>query len=453
MNSDFLLDTEEAKYLFKNFAEQLPIIDYHNHLSAKEILQDYRYENITELWLKSDPYKHRAMRMCGVEEHYITGDASDFEKFKKWCSVFPKLIGNPLYHWSKMELTRVFNLDIPINSENADILWKDLNEKLKTPEYTSKSILSRFNIEYCAPCMTINSDISQFEKNKIHSPSLRGDDMNNITAEFIRELEDNTGVQISSLDSLKKAIHKRCEVFHLAGCRFADHALDDNFYYKCDDGNNNKRLQKIIQGEELNVEDMAYLNSELLRIAGNEYALQGWVMQLHIGAMRYTSTRLRNAVGAAGGFAGIGRVDTRHIARLLDDIEHGENGIPRTILFTLNPAGNAEMAILEGSYSRDGVSALIQQGPAWWWCDHYQGIYGMLDSISSFGLLYEFIGMTTDSRSILSFVRHEYFRRVLCVWIGRKVKSGEFDADLNFLGTMIERICYLNAASAAGMEA
>lgn len=450
MNENFLLDTDAAVRLYNEYARDLPVIDYHNHLSPDEVLGDYRYENIAELWIKGDPYKHRAMRMCGMEEKYITGRASDFEKFQAWCAVFPKLIGNPLQHWSKMELLRVFDIDIPICRENAELLWTTLNKKLEQPEYSSKKILSKFNIEYSAPCMTFNSDISGFERDSITAPSLRGDDMRDITGEFIWMLGKNADIQINSPETLKVAISKRYDAFHKAGCRFFDYAVDDGFTYISDDGKNEERLKKLINGEKLLNEDALHINSELLRIGAQECAARGWVMQLHIGAMRYTSSRLRKEVGPAGGFAGIGTADVRSIARMLDDLESMDNGIPKTVLFTLNPAYNEALAVLCGSYSKDGAPALVQQGPAWWWCDHYSGICGVLESVSSFGILYEFIGMTTDSRSVLSFVRHEYFRRVLCAWLGRKIEEGVFEYDIASLGRLVERICYENAAKAAG---
>ncbi len=448
MSNDFLLNTETARRLYHDYAEGLPIIDYHNHLSVKEVLSSYTYKNIAELWLLGDPYKHRAMRMCGVEEKYITGGASDYEKFAKWCEIFPRLIGNPLKHWSQMELKTVFNCDIPICGQNAETLWNTLNEMLKEKEYTSRGILSRFNIEYCSPCMLVNDDISEFDGVANTAPSMRGDDMKNITVDFIDKLGENTGVNITSLDTLKTALSKRFDAFHQAGGKFFDYAADDGFRYKSDDGNNGDRLKRVILGDKLSEYDTVYLNSELLRIAYGECAKRGWTVQLHIGALRYTSSRLRKIAGAAGGFAGIGNFDARHIANLLDDVESGEHGLARTILFTLNPAYNEALAVLCGSYSRDNVPALVQQGPAWWWCDHYSGITGVLDSISSFGLLYEFIGMTTDSRSVLSFVRHDYFRRALCAWLGNQAESGIFNEDIETLGNLAQRMCYKNAANA-----
>lgn len=448
MNNEFLLNTPEARCLYHEYAEQLPIIDYHNHLSKKEVLSDYRYENITELWISGDPYKHRAMRMCGAEERYITGSTSDYEKFIEWCRVFPRLIGNPLKAWSQMELKIVFDLDIPICAENAQILWDKLNQTLKEKEFTSQGILSRFNIEYCSPCMLLNEDISGFDGIPYAAPSMRSDDMKNITADFIGRLGKNTGIHINSINSLRRALSERFDAFDRAGGRFFDYAADDGFQYKSDDGNNGDRLKRLILGGQLSEYDMIHLNSELLRIAYDECAGRSWTVQLHIGALRYTSSRLRKIAGMAGGFAGIGNFDVRHITNLLDDAERGEHGIARTILFTLNPAYNEEIAVLCGSYSRDGEAGLVQQGPAWWWCDHYSGIEKVLESIGSFGLLYEFTGMTTDSRSVLSFVRHDYFRRVLCAWLGNKIGAGVLTEDIETLGELVQRICYKNAANA-----
>ena len=443
MNENFLLTTPLAQRLYHECAEELPVIDYHNHLSVEDVIANRQFGDIAELWLLSDPYKHRAMRICGVEERLITGGASNFEKFEAWCRIFSGLVGNPLQHWSQMELARVFDIDLFLNAENARRIWDAANEKLKDQSLFARGILERFRVEYAAPCQMITDSPDKFMQLSRLAPSLRGDGILPLTKEFVERLGKSAGVAITSLDSLKAAFSKRMDEFHRAGCRFSDHDLDSGFRYDKDDGGNEKRFEKILRGEVLSEDDSARLCSHVLRMLGGEYALRGWVMQLHIGALRSTSSRLRGIAGPAGGFAGIGRCAVAEVVSFLDDLEQGA-GLPRTILFTLNPADNAQLAILSGSFSEDGVAGKVQQGAAWWWCDHLGGIRGVLDSFSEFSVLSVFLGMTTDSRSPLSFVRHEYFRRVFCGWLGEKVQRGDFQSGFEDLRELVHRVCYQN---------
>lgn len=446
MNDNFLLQTPLAQELYHSCAKELPLIDFHNHLSVADLANDRQFENIAELWVASDPYKHRAMRMCGVPEREITGDASPYEKFAAWCRIYPRLIGTPLYHWTQMELFRVFGiLDLP-SEKNAQKLWDEINTLLKLPEYSTNSILEKFNVEYSAPCASILDDLSIFEKIEKVSPSLRGDDIIAPTKDFLGKLSELTKIQISDLSTLRTALSMRMDVFHALGTRFSDHALDNGFSYLPDDGKNDARLQAILDGQALSDVDTVALRSAILVLLGELYAAHGWTMQLHIGAQRFTSSRLRTLAGAAGGFASIGSgTDITSLTSLLDDIEKTASGLPRVILFPLNPADNAAMAVLSGSYSKDGISGLVQQGPAWWWCDHLTGMYEVFESISAYSVLSNFVGMTTDSRSILSFVRHDYFRRALCNWIGNKAEAGVFPSDVQELAPMVRAMCYGNA--------
>ena len=446
MNKEYLLSSNRAKELYE-FSKQLPIIDYHNHLSVSDIACNKRFDNIYDLWIKPDPYKHRAMRMCGVSEEYITGAASDIEKFKAWCEVFPKLVGNPLYVWSKMELESVFCItDIP-NKENAESIYEKANLYLKENEVTAKSLLERFNVEFACPCVSLADDVSFFEDEKNLAPSLRGDDVTFPDHSFIKKLLAG----IKDLLDYKKAVINKLEELKKVGCRFSDHALDNGFRFFEDDGGNEKRFEKLLCGQKLCGEDKARFCSYMLTFLCNEYSRLGFTLQLHIGAQRSTSTRLRTLAGAAGGYAAAGScVDVTALTTLLDSAEKGEYGLPRILLFTLNPADNAVMATLCGSYSKDGEEAFVSQGPAWWWCDHYQGICDMLDNFMCHSVLSSFIGMTTDSRSLLSFVRHDYFRRVLCEWISDKVSKNRLPEDFNLLADTVSRICYKNAKRLLG---
>ncbi len=446
MNNNFLLQTPLAQELYHGIAKELPLIDFHNHLSVADLKNDRQFENITELWVASDPYKHRAMRMCGVPEREITGDASPYEKFAAWCRIYPRLIGTPLYHWTQMELWRVFDIaELPCE-ESANKLWEEINALLKRPEYSTKQILKKFHVEYSAPCASILDDLSLFEGTENTAPSLRGDDLLSPTKDFFQKLSELTEVEIKDLFSLRSALSRRLDEFHAMGTCFSDHALDNGFSYLPDDGKNDARLQAILNGESASDTDAVALRSAVLVLLGDLYAARGWTMQLHIGAQRFTSTRLRTLAGAAGGFASIGSgTDIQSLTALLDDIEKTASGLPRIILFPLNPADNAAMAVLSGSYSKDGVSGLVQQGPAWWWCDHLTGMYEVFESVSAYSVLSNFVGMTTDSRSILSFVRHEYFRRALCNWIGNKAEARIFPNDVQALAPMVRAMCYGNA--------
>ena len=378
------------------------------------------------------------MRVLGVPEYYITGRATDYEKFEKWYGCLPRLVGNALYDWSCMEFETIFGITLEPFEQDSAVLYSQVNEKLKN--LSAKKILSKFHIEYSAPCATLTDDLSVFDGMEGICPSLRGDTVVAADQKFLHQLG-----QITDLADFWQVVEKRIVAFAEAGCRFSDHALDHGFAYLAEDGNNENRFRKILAGETLSGEDKLAMESHILRGLGSVYAKHGMTMQLHIGAKRATSTRLRNIAGPAGGYAGIGNtVDVSALTNLLDDIEK-LGGLPKTILFTLNPADNAVMSILSGSYSADGVESIVTQGPAWWWCDHAQGMRQMFDHMSVYSVLSTFVGMTTDSRSLLSFVRHDYFRQILCQWIAEKVEGGYLPQNKEILGALITRMCYENA--------
>ena len=447
MDKNFLLTTDLAKRLFFEVAKDLPIIDYHNHLSAQDILMNKKFTDITQLWLAADPYKHRLMRICGVPEHYITGTAGSFEKFQKFCEIFPGLVGTPVYDWSIMELTQIFGITETPSLDTAKVIWEKANALLQTDSFSAQGLLNRFPIAHNAPCVSILDDVSGFSAVKNLCPSLRGDDMVSPTREFIQKLGACTNVQIHNLNSYIDAIKKQIALLDAAGCRFSDHALDAGFTYQSDDGKNAARFSTLLAGS-LNEADSKALSCEILRRLGKIYYDYKWNVQLHIGALRRTSDRLRSLAGAAGGYAGIGNsLCIASVVSFINDLEK-QNTLPKIILFNLNPADNAMLSVLSGSFSKDNTPALISQGPAWWWCDHIQGMKQMLDNFSAYSVLSTFIGMTTDSRSILSLVRHEYFRRVLCMWIGENAQKGIFPADFNLWKPIVEKICYGNANAA-----
>lgn len=449
MKNTFLLNSDKANLLY-SYVSKLPIVDYHNHLSIADISENKRFLDVYEVWVKPDPYKHRAMRMCGVEEVYITGSASNSEKFIKWCETLPKLIGNPLHHWSMMELDMIFHISENPNGNNAAEIYEKCNRYLAENTVDVSSLLKKFSVSYLCPCASLTDDLSAFSGNENVSPSLRGDDIVNVTVDFVKNLQTVTGLEINNLSDFQAAIWERIQTFYHCGCRFADHALDDGFTFYPDDGKNAERFAAVCKGT-IQLDEWKKLASYLLVYLGECYAKIGFVMQLHIGAKRYTSSKLRKQVGPNGCFAGIGNnVKVKSITELLDCIDNKQYGLPKTILFTLNPADNALISVLSGSYVKKGVTGLITQGPAWWWCDHKQGIVEMLEYIMSYSILSNFVGMTTDSRSFLSFVRHDYFRRVLCDWVAQKSDCGELPDDIEALKELVYKLCYQNANEILG---
>ena len=424
MKENYLLKTRGAEQLYLEYAKKLPVIDFHNHVSVADMAKDRRFENLYELWLACDPYKHRLMRICGVAEHFITGDATPFEKFEKYCQVFPYLAGNPVYDWSRMELSRVFGIEALPSAENARYIYDKCGEMLASSEFSTNAILARFNIEYQSPVATLLEDLSLFDGKRV-APSLRGDELLSPTPEFKARLTEASGVKITDTASYIKAIAVMLDRFATKGCRFADHALDTGFFEGDRDG----------------------AKREILTLLGVEYAKRGFTLLLHMDAKRKTSTRLARLTGPVGGYAAVGgSFDNAAVCDLLNDME-GRGGLPDTVLFPLNMTDQAPLAVMQGSFSEDGTPSKVQLGPAWWWCDHTFGIENTLNAIASFGVVSKFIGMTTDSRSILSFVRHDYFRRILCSWLDAQNERMDWALPVDIQGEMVRSISYENAKS------
>ena len=421
MKDSFLLKSDTATRLYKEVIRDLPIIDYHNHLSVSDIVQDNRYSSLTEVWLTADPYKHRLMRIMGVDEHYITGDATPYEKLYKYFEIFPYLAGNPVFDWSRMELSRIFGIDELPSRDNAKYIYDKCNEMLASPEFSSRAILSRFGIEYQSPVAGILGDLSLYGGGV--APSLRADDLLAPTDKLKSEISAASGKAISDTDSYIKAVAVILDKFNGKGCKFADHSLDSDFFSgdPCD--------EKYV------------IFTKLM----NEYAKRKWTLLLHVGAKRSTSPRLKEIAGPAGGYAAVG--GSFNIPRLIDQLADAESsgGIPDTVIFPLNMSDHSAAAVLQGSFSECGVVSKVQLGPAWWWCDHTLGIRNTLSAISSFGAISGFIGMTTDSRSILSFVRHDYFRRIFADWLAERNDTGDLDLPFDILSSIARRVCYENA--------
>ena len=436
MHSDFLLKDALARQLFDAVKDR-PIIDWHNHLSISDLSSDKQFADISELWVVSDPYKHRAMRICGVPERFITGECTPYERFKAWSWTLPQLVGNPLYDWSRLELHRVFGIEKALAPDSAEIIWKTANERLSEPGFSARGLLERFNVEYAAPCRALGESLEPFEGLPSLFPSLRGDDLLAMTNPVFSEAY--------TLTELRSMLDSELRRFHSAGCRFADHALDNGYHYVPDDGQNEWRFEQFKQGALAPTERQA-LSCEILRILAAMYSQLGWTLQLHVGAQRMTSSRLRAVAGPAGGYASIGNAcELSSLTSLLNDLERSDAGLPRVILYTLNPSAHAMFAVLSGSFTGDGIHGKVTLGPAWWYCDHIHGMKDCFENIAAYGVLSVFPGMTTDSRSLLSFVRHEYFRRVFCAWLAEKAAKDELPPNISILQNLAEKVCYYNA--------
>ncbi|MBQ8358302.1 MAG: glucuronate isomerase [Oscillospiraceae bacterium] len=417
MKNDFLLKTDGARRLYEA-ARDLPIIDFHNHLSVADMAADRCFDDLTALWLTADPYKHRLMRICGVEERFITGDADPYEKFEKYCEIFPLLAGNPVYDWSRMELSRIFGIDTLPTRETARYIYDRAGEMLRSPEFSNNGILSKFNIAYQSPVAMLTDDLSGFN-GKTVAPSLRGDNLLAPDGALKKALTERTGIAVTDTETYIRAVCVLLDAFHAAGCRFADHALDAGFFENTPE------------------------KADMLCRLGAEYAKRGWTLLLHMDAKRKTSSRLASIAGPAGGYAAVGgSFDIAALCDLLNAMEELE-ALPDTVIFPLNMSDQAPLAVLQGSFSQDGTPSKVQLGPAWWWCDHALGIRNTLECIASFGAVSQFIGMTTDSRSVLSFGRHDYFRRILCSWLDEHNQTWELPEKA--LGEILTKICYKNA--------
>ncbi|MCF0069699.1 glucuronate isomerase [Dyadobacter sp. CY261] len=452
ITADFLLTNPTARALFHDTAERLPIIDFHNHIDPAPLAANTHFTNIYQVWVKNDPYKHRAMRIYGIAEAFITGsEASDYDKFLAWAECMMQTVGNPLFHWSCMELQRVFGINELLTPSNARQIWERANEVLASEGFGALDILKKFNVETLCTSDDLLDDLAN------HSllagadvgvsclPSLRGDSILAFDRHWTVQLQQVSQIEITGLDAYKDAIINRLDFLDRQGCLLSDHSLDAGFrYVSTGESVADNLFARVIRQESLDTEDLVALQSNLLHFLGQQYARRQWKMQLHIGANRFTSTTLRNKLGPAGGYASIGNaVDVHSVSRLLDDLDV-QNSLPKTILYTLNPADNAVFASLTGSFSEDGVRGKVQFGPAWWYNDHYEGIVQQLVTLSSYGLLSASIGFTTDSRSILSFSRHEYYRRIVCNLIGTWAEEGKLPDDPGFLGELVSNISYYN---------
>lgn len=455
IDDDFLLQNKIAQELYHETARELPVIDYHNHLNPAQLASDHRFYNLAELWVIPDQYKHRAMRISGVPEAGITGLESDKQKFLNWARIFPKTLGNPLFHWSCLELKHIFGIDALLNEQQAESIWQRCNESLQQEGFTALGILKKWRVELLCTSDDLLADLQMHIQASRRSeigvlPSLRGDTIVELRRSsfpnWLASLETQTGLHIDSLEQYQLAIQKKLDHFQQAGCLLADHALDAGFVMNIPTRDlANALFQKLLAGALLSEEEYDALHAYLLVFLGKEYALRAWKLQLHIGAQRQTSTRLRRLAGGAGGFAAIGKAtDMASLVRFLDTLEQ-DGLLPKVILYTLNPMDNEAFASLTGSFAEDGVAGKLQFGPAWWYNDHYDGVRDQLVTLANYSLLPHAIGMTTDSRSLLSFSRHDYYRRVLCNLLGEWAAQGRLPMEAGLLHQLVSGLCYENA--------
>lgn len=463
MDKDFLLSTESARMLYHDFAEKMPVLDYHCHINPQEIAEDRKFDNITQVWLGGDHYKWRQMRSNGVEEKYITGDASDREKFQKWAETLPKLIGNPLYHWSHLELQKYFGYTGYLNGDTAEEVWNLCNAKLQEDSMSVRNIIRQSNVTLIC---TTDDPVDSLEWHKKIAadttfdvqvlPAWRPDKAMNVEkptfAAYMAQLSEVSGVKVTDFASLKEALKNRMAYFAENGCCVSDHALEYVMYVPATDAEVDAVMAKGLAGQPVSKEEELQYKTAFMLFVAREYNRMGWIMQLHYGCKRDNNAFMFEKLGADTGFDCINNyAPSAQMADFLNALSAG-NEIPKTIIYSLNPHDNASIGTIIGCFQDTAAAGKIQQGSAWWFNDHKVGMTEQMTSLANLGCLGNFIGMLTDSRSFLSYTRHEYFRRIMCELIGGWVENGEYPADMKALKEIVEGISYNNAVKYFGFN-
>ncbi len=457
MDKDFLLDNDTAKTLFHDYAEKTPVLDYHCHINPREIAEDRRFDNITQVWLGGDHYKWRFMRSCGVDEKYITGDASDKEKFLKWAECLGKAIGNPLYHWSHLELQRYFGYHGTLNKNTAEEVWDLCNAKLAEPSMSVRSIIRNSNVTLI--CTTDDPvDSLEWHKKIAEDPSFtvkvlpawRPDKAMNIEKpdylDYLEKLAAVTDVpEIATFEALKEALKKRMAFFASMGCNVSDHALEYVMYCPASEDDVEAIFLKRRNRIPLTKEEELKFKTAFMLFVGEQYHDLDWAMQLHYGCKRDNNTLMYEKLGPDTGYDCINNyAPSSQMADFLNALNQNDK-LPRTVIYSLNPHDNQAIGTILGCFQDSTAAAKIQQGSAWWFNDHKTGMIEQMTSLANLGNLSGFVGMLTDSRSFLSYTRHEYFRRILCNLLGTWVENGEFPADMDTLAEIVTDISYNNA--------
>jgi glucuronate isomerase len=456
MDEDFLLENKTAERLYHEYARDLPIIDYHCHLPPDEVAVDRSFENMTKIWLDGDHYKWRAMRANGVAEEFCTGSAPDKEKFMKWAETVPYTLRNPLYHWTHMELRKPFGIKKVLNPDTAEEIYSQCNEMLNTPELSARNIMRNMKVELV--CTTDDPADSLEHHIKIKNdgfeikvlPTFRPDKsmaVENALAynKYLDSLEKASGISISNFDDLISALQSRHDFFHKQGCRLSDHGIEQFYAEEYTDKEIRESFSKIRSGKELDNEMITKFKSAVLLIMARMDHEKGWTQQFHIGALRNNCTRMFRKLGADKGFDSIGDFGSAiSMSRFFDKLDQ-EDTLARTIIYNLNPRDNEVVATMAGNFNDGSVPGKMQFGSGWWFLDQKDGMQKQMNALSNMGLLSRFVGMLTDSRSFLSYPRHDYFRRILCNLIGTDVEKGEIPNDIELTGSMVENISYFNA--------
>ena len=455
LDENFLLTNPTAEKLYHGVMKELPIFDYHCHLDPKQIWENKNFENITQIWLAGDHYKWRAMRIHGVSENLITGDASDWEKFEAWAETVPHLFGNPLYHWTHMVLRTFFGIDTLLSPETARAIWDECNEKLQTPDFTPRRFIEKSNVQFVGTTddPTDTLEFHQLIKNDSSipfavAPTFRPDGALFIEKptfqEWLKKLESASNITVNSYNSLVQALQQRVDFFTENGCSASDHDIPEMVFKEISKDEAEKIFAKRLNNEELTSDEIIGYRSALLVELGKMYADKQWVMQLHMGAIRNNNTRIQRLVGADAGVDSIGdKLLAEGLSRFLDALDQ-TNSLPRTVLYNLNPRDNYVLGTMIGNFFEEGIPGKVQFGSGWWFNDQYSGMVQQMTDLANLGVLGHFIGMTTDSRSLLSYPRHEYFRRIVCNIIGTWVEEGKAPNDEVILEQMIKNIGFNN---------
>ena len=463
LDEHFLLNTETAKHLYHEFAKGLPIIDYHCHLSPALIAENHRFENLTQAWLSGDHYKWRAMRANGIPDAYCTGDKPDREKFREWANTVPYTLRNPLYHWTHLELQRYFGITEVLNPQSADRIYDVCSEKLRSPEFSTRSLLRKMNVEVVCttddPADTLEHHraIRESSLEAAILPAFRPDnalliDAPQVYNQYLSKLEAASGVSITSYSDLLRALKDRHDFFSENGCSLSDHGLEQVYAEDFTREGTERIFDKVRGGHVPDETERRQFKSALLQELAEWDAEKGWVQQFHLGALRNNNSRKLKQLGPDTGWDSIGDFPQgRSLSKFLDRLDCGDK-LAKTILYNLNPADNAMIATMIGNFNDGSFPGKIQFGAAWWFLDQKDGMTQQLNALSNMGLLSRFVGMLTDSRSFLSYPRHEYFRRILCRLFGEEIEGGELPADLPWIGKVVSDICYYNARRYFGWE-
>ena len=456
LDDNFLLQSETAQHLYHHFAKELPIIDYHNHLSPEQIANDINFENLTQAWLYGDHYKWRAMRTNGVNEKYCTGNATDYEKFEQWSATVPYTLRNPLYHWTHLELRRYFNINKILSPETCKEIYDECTAKLKTKDFSVKNLLRKMNVKVLCTTDDPTDTLEHHKKIKADGfeikvlPAFRPDKAMNVDDvavfnAYVNKLQAASNILIASFDDYLDALKSRHDFFAEIGCSISDHGLEQIYAIDYNEAEIKKIFQKLTAGESISQpENMKFKSAMLIKFAQWDHE-KNWVQQYHLGALRNNNSRMLQTLGADTGWDSMGDFSqAKQLSKFLDKLD-STGQLAKTILYNLNPNDNELIATMTGNFNDGSVAGKVQFGSGWWFLDQKDGMTKQLNALSNMGLLSKFIGMLTDSRSFMSYPRHEYFRRLLCNIFGEEMESGELPDNKEWIGKVIQDICYNNA--------